>query len=175
MTTSRFARLCSLLSLPVLGTLVGLVAAPGRVEAHAIESSLDRLESLRDGLMLESRFSNGEPVKGAMVRLVPPNGGQPLEVGRIDAQGRLSFNMPKGAEGDWELQVDGGPGHRDFLELPTHSGQAQLDRVSSSSSGQWLKPTQDLAHRHGSMLLIGGITGLGALVGGLAVQRRRRG
>ncbi len=172
MTTSRFARLCSLLALPVLGTLVGLVTAPGRVEAHAIESSLNRLESLRDGLMLESRFSNGEPVEGAMVRLVPPNGGQPLEVGQIDAQGRLSFNMPKGAEGDWELQVDGGPGHRDFLEVPTHSGQPQLNRVSSSD--RWLKPTPVLAHQHGSLLLIGGITGLGALVSGLAVQRRRR-
>ena len=109
-----------------------MMAAPGRVEAHAIESSLDRLESLREGLMLESHFSNGEPVKGAMVRLVPPNGGQPVEVGQMNAQGRLSFNMPHGADGDWELQVDAGPGHRDFLEVPTQAGQAQLDRVSSA-------------------------------------------
>jgi hypothetical protein len=29
-----------------------MLVAPGPVEAHAIESSLDRLESLRDGLML---------------------------------------------------------------------------------------------------------------------------
>ncbi|WP_255144296.1 hypothetical protein [Synechococcus sp. EJ6-Ellesmere] len=172
MTTPHFTRLCSLLALPALGTLVGLMAAPGRVEAHAIESSLDRLESLREGLMLESHFSNGEPVKGAMVRLVPPNGGQPVEVGQMNAQGRLSFNMPHGADGDWELQVDAGPGHRDFLEVPTQAGQAQLDRVSSADPE--LKSTLFSAHQHSSLLLMGSITGLGAVVGGLAVQRRRR-
>lgn len=171
MTTPRFNRLCSLLALPALGALVGLIAAPGRVEAHAIESSLDRLESLREGLMIESHFSNGEPVKGALVRLVPPDGGQPVEVGQMNAQGRLSFNMPKGANGDWELQVDAGPGHRDFLEVPTQAGQAQLDRVSSSNRGPM--PTLLSAHQRRSLLMMGGITGLGALVGGLAVQRRR--
>jgi nickel transport protein len=173
MTTPRFTGLSSQLTLAALAALVGLIAAPGRVEAHAIESSLDRLESLRDGLMLESHFSNGEPVKGATVRLVPPDGGQPVEVGQIDAKGRLSFNMPKGADGNWELQVDAGPGHRDFLEVPTQAGQAQLDRVSSSDPE--LKPTLFSVHEHRSLLLIGGVTGLGALVGGLAIQQRRRG
>ncbi|MCT0217787.1 hypothetical protein KQ304_02060 [Synechococcus sp. CS-1329] len=151
--------------------MVGMAAAPGRVEAHAIESSLDRLESLREGLMLESHFSNGEPVKGAMVRLVPPDGGQPVEVGQMSDEGRLSFSMPKGANGDWELQVDAGPGHRDFLEVPTQAGQAQLDRVSSADRIQ--NPSLFSVRQRGSLLLIGGITGLGALVGGLAVQRRR--
>ncbi|MCX5930262.1 MAG: hypothetical protein NTW83_00105 [Cyanobacteria bacterium] len=173
MTTSRFTRLCSLLALPALGAVVAMVVAPGPVEAHAIESSLDRLESLRDGLMLESHFSNGEPVKGALVRLVPPHGGQPVEVGQMNAQGRLSFTMPKGADGNWELQVDAGPGHRDFLEVPTQAGQAQLDRVSSSDQSPM--PRFLSAHQRHSLLLIGGVTGLGALVGGLAVQLRRRG
>jgi hypothetical protein len=81
--------------------------------------------------------------------------------------------MPKGADGDWELQVDAGPGHRDFLEVPTQAGQAQLDRVSSSDQSPM--PTFLSAHQRRSLLLIGGVTGLGALVGGLAVQQRRRG
>ncbi|WP_259737667.1 hypothetical protein [Synechococcus sp. CS-205] len=173
MTTPPLTRSCGLIALTALGSLVALLATPGRVEAHAIESSLDRLTSLREGLMLESHFSNGEPVKGAVVRLVPPDGGQPVDVGQIDDQGRLSFNMPKGADGDWELQVDAGPGHRDFLEVPTRQGQAQLDQVSRGDSG--FQPLSPAPHQLRSLLLIGGITGLGGVVGGLVLQQRRRG
>jgi nickel transport protein len=79
--------------------------------------------------MLESRFSNGEPTSDAIVRLVAPDG-QAVELGRTDAEGQLSFALPKQANGDWELQVDGGPGHRDYLEMPVEHGQPQLDRIS---------------------------------------------
>ena len=39
-------------------------------------------------------------------------------LGRTDARGHLNFQLPSGARSDWEVQVDGGPGHRDYLELP---------------------------------------------------------
>jgi hypothetical protein len=45
--------------------------------------------------------------------------------------------------------------------------------VSSADPG--LKPALFSVHEHRSLLLIGGITGLGALVGGLAIHQRRRG
>ena len=53
----------------------------------------------------------------ATVKLVPP-GGTPIALGRTDARGQLNFQLPAGAGTDWEIQVDGGPGHRDYLELP---------------------------------------------------------
>ncbi len=108
---------------------LALLLSPAAAQAHGIESSITRLQSLSDSLMLESRFSNGEPTSDAIVRLVAPDG-QAMELGRTDAEGQLSFALPKQANGDWELQVDGGPGHRDYLEMPVKQGQAQLDRIS---------------------------------------------
>jgi nickel transport protein len=139
-------------------------------QAHQIESSLERLTSLREGLMVESRFSTGEPVEGAIVRLVPPEGGQPVEVGRIDASGRLGFSLPSAADGSWELQVDAGPGHRDFLEVPVRRGEAQLDQVTEAPAmapDHWSTP---LAR---AMVLIGGLSSLGGLMAGVQSIRRR--
>jgi hypothetical protein len=30
-----------------------------------------------------------------------------------------------------DLQIDGGPGHRDYLEMPVQAGQVKLDEVVS--------------------------------------------
>ena len=121
------------MALPLSNSLRALALAillsPAAAQAHGIESSLTRLQSLSDGLMLQSQFSNGEPTSDAVVRLVAPDG-QAVELGRTNAEGQLSFALPKQANGDWELQVDGGPGHRDYLEMPVQQGQAQLDRIS---------------------------------------------
>jgi nickel transport protein len=65
---------------------------------------------------VSSRFGNGEPAAEAVVRLLPPEG-EPIELGRTDASGQLKFQLPRQARGDWELQVDAGPGHRDYLNL----------------------------------------------------------
>ena len=106
---------CRASGLSAVALLLGS-AAP--VHSHAIESSLERLSSLTDQLVLDSRFGNGEPAADAVVRLIPP-GGSPIEVGRTDASGQLRFRLPQNATASWEVQVDQGPGHRDYLELPT--------------------------------------------------------
>ncbi|MFZ9947186.1 MAG: hypothetical protein ACO3FN_08975, partial [Vulcanococcus sp.] len=105
---------------------LAILMGPAAVQAHGIESSVTRLQSLSDSLVLESRFSNGEPTSDALVRLVAPDG-EAIDLGRTNAQGQLSFALPSQANGAWELQVDGGPGHRDYLEMPVQHGQAQLD------------------------------------------------
>lgn len=122
----------------------------GVARSHAIESSVERLAALQASLestskpddrpgqaetavAISSRFGNGEPAAQARVRLLPPEG-QPIELGRTDASGQLRFQLPSQARGDWELQVDAGPGHRDYLNLsetgltgdtPEANGQAQ--------------------------------------------------
>lgn len=108
---------------------LALALSPLAAQAHGIESSLSHRSSLVDGLLLSSQFSNGEPTRDAVVRLVAPDGAV-RELGRTDAQGQLSFALPREANGDWELQVDGGPGHRDYLEMPVQAGQARLDQIS---------------------------------------------
>ena len=147
------------LSAPALAA--ALLLSPGAAHAHAIESSLTRVQSLNAQLLLHTQFSSGQPTADAVVRLVPP-GGTPVEVGRTNSQGQLSFALPQGANGDWELQVDGGPGHRDYLEMPVQGGQVQLDQLSQHghppSPAGWLM----------------GLGGVGAAAMLLGLQRIRR-
>ena len=136
---------------------LALLLSPAAARAHGIESSVTRLQSLSDSLVLESRFSNGQPTSDAVVRLVGPDG-QSVELGRTNANGQLSFALPKQANGEWELQVDGGPGHRDYLEMPVQAGQAKLDQISD--------------HHHANPL--GWLTALGATAMLLGLQLIRR-
>jgi hypothetical protein len=105
----------SLLVLLVLGV------GAGAAQAHGIESSLRSMDGTADGtgasLELRSSFSTGEPADGAAVSLVSPSA-DPLPLGTTDAQGTLRFNLPKGVDASYELKVDRGAGHRDYLELP---------------------------------------------------------
>lgn len=112
-------RQLSCLTLTAAGLLALLPAGPAH--SHALESSLERLSalnhSLNGDLLLQSRFGNGEPAQEATVRLIPPGGGEPIELGRTDTSGSLRFSLPRQAAADWEVQIDAGPGHRDYLEL----------------------------------------------------------
>ena len=144
----------------VRALVLALLLSPAAAQAHGIESSITRLQSLSDSLMLESRFSNGEPTSDAIVRLVAPDG-QAVELGRTDAEGQLSFALPKQANGDWELQVDGGPGHRDYLEMPVQQGQAQLDQISQ-------RPLQ-----HNPLTWLGALGATAMLLGLQRIRRHR--
>lgn len=152
----------------VTGLLIAatLAAAPQRAAAHAIESSLERITQLSGSLdarfALESRFGSGEPADGAVVRLIPP-AGEALELGRTDAEGRLQFRLPPRVDTDWTLQVDGGPGHRDYLELPASQGQPAARRSSPADSRSGLH----LASSAGAALI--GLCGFG-----LSRRQRRR-
>ena len=80
---------------------------------------------------LSSSFSNGEPTQDAVVRLLNPDGTPGEELGRTDASGKLTLDLSTMKDGRVDLQVEGGPGHRDYLELPIKAGQVQLDQVVS--------------------------------------------
>lgn len=135
MAPAGYPQLRPLLGAPVLLASGALLACahPQAASAHAIQTSLETLSSLSraytgsstgpdtaasgPSFVLASSFSTGAPVADASVKLVPP-GGTPIALGRTDARGQLNFQLPAGARSDWEIQVDGGPGHRDYLELP---------------------------------------------------------
>ncbi len=108
-------------------TAIGLVVMAGQqAKAHGIESSLRYLDGQ---LELSSSFSTGEPVEGAMVRLLNADGTPGDELGEIGVNGQLVLTLPDLVEGVLDLQVDGGPGHRDYLELPIRQGSVLLDEV----------------------------------------------
>ena len=140
-----------------------LLASAAPAHSHAIESSLERISSLTDQLVLDSRFGNGEPADDAVVRLMPPNG-EPIEVGRTDASGQLRFQLPSNATSAWELQVDRGPGHRDYLELPG-AAPALSTGFNSSRPGQGIRT---------ELALLGLSGAAGALVGALSWRRGGR-
>lgn len=120
MNRARWSRqaLLPCASLLALGFAASL-GEPPPARAHAIESTLVRLQTLHDTLQLDTHFSSGVPVDGAQVRLVSPDGQRSVAVGRTDRLGALRFQLPSSAGRDWEVQVDGGAGHRDYLELPS--------------------------------------------------------
>jgi len=145
------------------------LAHPLPAAAHAIQTTLESLGSLSRAssgattapagvnFTLASSFSTGEPVADASVRLVPP-GGTPIALGRTDARGQLNFQLPAGARSNWEVQVDGGPGHRDYLELPNGAV-----RPAATS---FLAVPQDLPHTPNSLLTpLLGLGLMGALAG----------
>jgi len=138
-----------------------LLLTPGLAKAHGIQSTVTHVHGSADQLLLSSAFSSGVPTSNANVRLLTPSG-QTLDLGRTDAQGQLAFALPRGANGAWEVQVDGGPGHRDYLAMPVQRGQAQLDQIS--------------AHHHGPLGSgwLAGLGGLGAAAMLLGLQRIRR-
>lgn len=146
----------SLASALVCSTLLA-----GSARAHGIQSTLERLPDLT--AQLESSFSSGMPARDAAVRLIPP-GGEPITVGQTDARGHLSFRLPPQASPDWEIQVDAGPGHRDYLELPAAAsspGAASLTRGAGAPAGL-----------RTSLLALGGLGGVGLLAG--LLRRRAR-
>ncbi len=103
-----------------------LLCAPG-ARAHGIQSTLERLGSFTSSspYQLESRFSSGVPARDAAVRMVSPDGVDSVELGHTNNEGQLTFRLPAQARADWEVQVDAGPGHRDYMELPSSASATQ--------------------------------------------------
>lgn len=147
--------------LPVCLAAGACLLLPGAARAHGIQSSLERFGGL--SAQLESSFSSGVPASDAAVRLVPPGGGAPIALGHTDNQGRLNFRLPPQATPDWEIQVDAGPGHRDYLEVPAASAGKGATVTSSETplSGP-------LSHTLALSAL-----GISGLMGGLLMRRPR--
>jgi nickel transport protein len=162
--------------LPVLLGAATLVLAPGLARAHAIQTDLTvvgashshleaSIPAAGSKLELASHFSTGLPARDASVRLIPAQGGTPIELGHTNADGRLAFALPAGTSRDSEIQVDAGAGHRDWIEL------SELGRPARQAAVSW-------ATLHGNLLTLAPIAGLGllgGLLGGLARLNRPRG
>ena len=139
-------------------TLIGL--APTAAHSHGIESTLTYFSG---SLELSSGFSTGEPAQGAIVRLLQADGSPGQELGRMDADGKLTLELPALDHGEVDLQVDGGPGHRDYLTVPIREGHVQIEAVSEAP----LSPV-----RARSLLTLLGGTGAGISLALLGRVRR---
>ena len=90
--------------------------APLPALSHAIETQFSGLGS-GSLLELESSFSSGEPVSNAEVRLLSHDGERTIPLGSTDTDGRFSATLPELDSNNWDLVIDGGIGHRDYLGL----------------------------------------------------------
>ena len=63
------------------------------------------------------------------MRLLNADGTPGQELGRTDTEGRLSLDLSSVDNGTVDIQMDGGPGHRDYLELPFQDGEVDLNEV----------------------------------------------
>ena len=153
-----------------------VVAAAGSAQAHAIQTNLESLSN-NHLLLLQSSFGDGQPAQAALVTLVSP-GGQPIPVGRTNSKGQLSFALPRDANGEWDVQVDGGPGHRDYLSLPVNKGQADLNRMSDGhrpSPREWLSAWLSPSNLASPWILVGAVGGfMGGCTALLLGGHRRR-
>ena len=140
--------------LPALGPLLLMTVAlaAGPAMAHALDSSLERVADLNRTIALTSQFSTGVPAAGAVVTLVAP-AGQTVAVGRTDATGQLRFQLPEQVDPSWEVRVDQGPGHRDYLELP--GGSAERRSTLSSAGLTRFRPLASLAWGGAALVLVG--------------------
>lgn len=145
------------LRLPLLVGGIGFALfAPPAVRAHGIESTLERLGSLTASspYQLESRFSSGMPAREANVRMVSPDGSASVELGHTNAAGQLTFTLPAQARADWEVQVDAGPGHRDYIEIPASTPAALHGQATPV-----LNPLRRTLGSLGAVALLGTIAG----------------
>jgi nickel transport protein len=147
-----------------------ILATPA-VKAHGIQSTLDYLpisgsSSGAGSMEVQSNFSTGLPARDAAVRLLPPDGGKAIELGHTGPDGRLTFTLPPTASSGWEIQVDAGPGHRDYL-APTDAGVAPAGTAIGGHAAS------EVQHRIWRGSLPGPLTGL-ALVGGIGLLAWRR-
>ncbi|MEB3172536.1 MAG: hypothetical protein VKL97_01595 [Cyanobacteriota bacterium] len=139
-----------------MGAGAGLAAAalaPTPALAHALDSSLERIAGLNSTLELQSRFSTGMPAAGAQVSLIAPDG-TAVALGSTDAQGQLRFEVPAAADASWEVKVDQGPGHRDYLELPLEAAATTGPQLGQSLLRSLSRPDL-LASGGGAALLVG--------------------
>ncbi len=96
------------------------------LRAHSIQTEI---KNHNGKLELISEFSTGTAVQGALVRYMQNNGTPGDEIGNLNQQGKLIFDLPDIYNGEIELLVDGGPGHKDYLLLPIRSGVVQIDQI----------------------------------------------
>ena len=116
----------------LLGSVLhGAVLAPAK--AHQIESALQYLDG---DLQLSSSFSNGEPTQGAVVRLLNADGTPGQELGRTDAEGRLSLDLSSAGNGTVEC-VDGQGEVCDARERALVLGATD---AASAALAFWLEP-----------------------------------
>ncbi len=131
-------------------TAAAVLILPLPAHSHAVET---RYSGLISGGLLElnSNFSSGEPLVEAEVRLESHDGSQSIPLGATNAEGHFSVTLPELDSQAWDVVIDGGIGHRDYLGLDeemeiSSRGLQQVWLAISGMLGATLALTGSISH-----------------------------
>ena len=111
--------------------LMTLLLLPCGVVAHGVKGEI---APGTEAMMVMARYSNDEAMSYAETTIRPPSGEIDFQTGRTDRNGRFCF-FPD-AEGDWEVIVDDGMGHRLRMVVPVSKNRPPAsDLMVAPSAG----------------------------------------
>jgi len=128
--------------------ILALISSP--LYAHGVKGTISR-----GGICITACYDTDEAMSYAKVTIRPPGKGLDFQTGRTDRNGRFCF-FPEG-DGDWEVIVDDGMGHRLKLAVPIGpKSPATGEKGTPPSTGNALsKPAKALM----GVCIIFGISG----------------
>jgi len=85
--------------------------APCAVFAHGVMGEVGR-----GGIVVGAKYTTGEPMSYAKVKISAPGAKLPFQSGRTDRNGRFCFFPDK--QGEWKVVVDDEMGHRLEVRVP---------------------------------------------------------
>jgi len=128
---------------------ITLLLIPCGLSAHGVEGEI----TAETGVMtVTARYSNNDVMSYAATTIRPPSGEMDFQTGRTDRNGRFCFFPDR--DGDWEVTVDDGMGHRLKMAVP-------VGRDSSPTSGPVAAPS----NRNSLSLYAKALSGLGIIFG----------
>lgn len=162
---------------------VGMAAIPTKALAHQVQTNyiLDGFGASQpdlvnenqatgntgDSLEIQSSFSNGQPLKGAVVKVYSPE--QPNRVwskGLTDGQGRYTFEPDVAISGDWEINIKRG-GHQDILTVPVTESGINADQLAQGTE------IRDIHYASSPLMAVGGIAIAAASIGVARYSRKK--
>lgn len=160
----------------MLVTVLGLATIPTEAMAHQVQTnyilnsqSEDRVSS--DSLELRTTFSNGQPLKGAKVKVYAPD--QPYRVhavGKTDSRGRFTFAPDQSISGDWEINIKQ-EGHEDILTVPVTEKGIDLELMAQTGLEQI--GNSDVHYASSPWMVVGGMAVAAACLGFAKVSRKK--
>ena len=112
---------------------ITLLLIPCGVSAHGVKGEIAEGTG---AMIITARYSNNDVMSYAATTIRPPSGEMDFQTGRTDRNGRFCFFPDR--DGDWEVTVDDGMGHRLKMAVPvgghgsltSEAAAAPLDRNS---------------------------------------------
>lgn len=150
---------------------VGIAAVPTKAFAHQVQTdyilSGDQFTTQED-LKLRTTFSNGQPLKGAKVKVYSPEQAfRPYATGVTDSQGRVTVNVDESVPGEWEVQIQRA-GHGDILYVPVTEEGINEELMARGTE------VQDVHYANSPLMAIGSIAMAAACLGFAKVSKEKK-